>query len=229
LSASGNPQRLESLVARLRARFGPPLDPPEALPPDGQRIHELVRSFFVWEAGERRAQAALDAVAASLVDFNELRVCLPAELAAILGERFPLALERSRRLRATLNSLFRREHAVTLDAAAGLSKRDARAYLAGLEGMPAFVADRLTLVLFGGHAFPVDARLVRLLTAEKVFEDGVAPDAASSWIEHHLHAGEAYAAYRLVEQWADEASDAAPEPVRAATRRQRTRKKSEES
>lgn len=219
-------RRLARLLERLREQPGPDAAPAEGPSSDVQRMRELVRSFLVWEAGERRAAAALDAVASSLVDFNELRVCLPRELCALLGRDYPRPEERCQRLRAVLNDIFKRENAVTLEAPARLGKREARAYLTALDGMPAFVADRLTLVLFGGHAFPVDARLAVLLAREGVAER---PDAESvaSWMERQIHAGEALEAYRLIERWADEADSTAEHSK--ATRRARTRKRADDS
>ena len=84
-----------------------------------------------------------------------------------------------------------------------MNKRDARAYLLSLEGVPTFVAARVILLGLGGHAFPVDTRLVKLLAAEDVLEPKLSPETATGRMERMLRAGEATSAYLAIESWAD--------------------------
>lgn len=168
--------------------------------PDAESVmQEFLRSFLTWEASPIKAEAALKRIHHAVVDFNELRVCLTDELAQMLGERYPLARERAHRLRAALNELYRREHGVTLEAVLTMPKREARAYLGSLEGVPPFVAARVTVLELGGHAFPVDDRIRTALSEEGIDAGGV--DELGSWLERQVRGGEARAAYLAMEAW----------------------------
>jgi hypothetical protein len=168
----------------------------------------LIHSFMLWEATQRDAKAAVRRLDESFVDANELRIALPHESAKVLGDRYPLAAERCLRLRATLHDLYRREHRVTLLPLLAAPKREARAYLESLEGMPTFVAARLAVLGLGVHAVPVDWRLSDLLLAHKALPaDYADPGAASSWLERHVRAGEAVAMTHALQSWSDDKGD----------------------
>lgn len=214
MTAPDPTKKLGALLKRLRAAHGeccPDLaceGRPESADP---LLWQLVASFLTWEAGPSKAAAAAKRLHAAVVDYNEMRVCLPGELAGILGDRYPRALERATRLRMVLNELYRREHTVTLAPAAAMGKREARQYLEGIEGMHPFVAARVLLLSMGGHAFPLDERLHAALAEEEAVPAGLSVADASGWLERHFRAGEAGPAYLLLEAWMDErAAKAAP-------------------
>lgn len=203
MTAPDPARRLATLVKKTRPEPGAPAYTPPATPDGGDAIvQELLLSFLMWEAGPGRAEAALKRLLHTVVDYNELRVCLPDELADAIGDRFPRALERCARLRSALNDIYRREHAVALQRLHTMPKRDAWQYLASLEGVPGFVAARVTLLPLGGHAFPLDERLHAALRDEKAIPPELTVDEASGWLERQFHAGEAAPAYLAIEGWA---------------------------
>jgi endonuclease-3 len=197
-------KKLSALLQRIRPPQGEaPGDPAlEGCGEGGdQALWQLVFSFLAWESTLSRATLAGKRIHAAVVDYNEMRVCLPDELASIIGDRYPRALERVSRLRSTLNDLYKREHAVTLAPVASMGKREARAYLESLEGMTPYVAARLVQLSLGGHAFPLDERLRQaLLEAGAVPQDLPLVD-AGGWLERQFRAGEATEPYLLLEQW----------------------------
>lgn len=197
-------KKLLALLKRIKpAQAEPPADP--ALEGCGEGcdrpLWQLVFSFLAWESTLTRAVQAGKRLHASVVDYNEMRVCLPNELVTIIGDRYPRALERVARLRSTLNELYKREHAVTLTPVAGMGKREARAYLESLEGMTPFVAARLMLLSFGGHAFPLDERLRQALLENGALPADLSIADAGGWLERQFRAGEALEPYLLLEQW----------------------------
>lgn len=164
-------------------------------------LWHLTFSFMAWEAGLSCAAAANRRIHESVVDYNELRVCLPAELSPILGCEYPLARERALRLRSTLGDIYRREHRVTLSHLWNLPKRDARLYLESLDGMPLYVAARLSLLSLDAHAFPLDERLRSALVEEQALPPELDVVEATGWLERYFRAGEAAQAYILLEHW----------------------------
>jgi hypothetical protein len=200
-------KKLAALLKRIRGRISePPADPwQQERPQDAEPLlWHLLYSFMVWEAGAPCAGAASRRLHDALVDYNELRVCLPQEVKALLGESYPRVEERAQRLRAVLNDIYRREHRVTLAHLPELGRRESRLYLESLSGMPQFVSARLALLSLDAHAFPLDERLRDGLVAEHSLPADLALEEAAGWLERQIRAGEATSAYLLLEAWMNE-------------------------
>jgi len=213
---------LTKLLGRLATRHGnEPADPSADLCPNGcdGPLHELVYSFMLWEASHAKAGEAVTALLDTFVDYNELRICYPEEMVPAVGASYPRVEERCARLHAALHDIFVRENGVTLARLLDQGKRDARAFLGMLEGVPGFVAARVAVVSLGAHAFPVDDRLCEILTDAGVAEAGTGNDELSGRLERLLRAGEALPAYLLLEA---EAGTAKPKPKRARSPRAKT-------
>lgn len=164
---------------------------------------ELVYSLLVWEAGASKAAAAARRLQEGVVDINELRLCLEDEIVRLIGPRYPRAAERAARLRAALNHVFHDAHTVSLAHLKTMSKREARTYLEAITGMPPFATARVLLLSLGGHAFPIDRRLHRVLAEEEAVEPATYDDAAGVWAERQIRAGDARDAYLLLEAYAE--------------------------
>lgn len=166
-------------------------------------LYEFLRSFLVWESSVSLAEAAIVRLLGGVVDCNEIRIFLPYELSEIIGDDYPRSMERALRLHSALNELYEREHDVCVESLREMNKRDARAYLLSLDGVPPFVASRVLLLGLGGHAFPVDERLVALLGGEGVVSKSSTVEAATNRMERFVHSGQAVQSYLAIEAWAD--------------------------
>lgn len=159
---------------------GVPLPPaPDAaalLPgsPD-QATAELVFSLLVWEAGVPAAVSAARRLAGQFVDLNELRVALVEEVEDTVGLADEHATRRARAILDTLNALFDREDAVSIDRVARAGAHEGEPYLRGIDALPAFAAERVLLLVFGQHRVPVDGRLLGVLIGR-----GIVPQATAS-------------------------------------------------
>jgi hypothetical protein len=197
---------LAALLDELSNRYSciqaaPPvavIDPAEPV------LSEMLRSVLAWEAPAAKAATALKKIESHVVDYNELRVCLPDEMVSMIGERYPRALERSQRLRAMLGELYSRTHAVSLEHLTSMSKREARLYLDSLEGMTPFVAARVTLLCMGCHAAPIDERLLTVMIGAGALEPGATAEAAAGAIERRVRAGELANVYLRLQAWAED-------------------------
>lgn len=199
-------KKLHGLLKRLRGARAAPASPPQMEGPPGSEpaLNELVYSMMLWEAGSTPARGAFRRLREALVDYNELRVCTTDELVGIVGENYPRSRERGLRLKSILNDLFRRQQSLSLAPLQASPKREARAVLDALDGMPRFVSARLLLLHLGGHAVPCDDRLAALLADEGVLEKDPHSEAASTWLEHHIRSDDALEAHALLQAWADE-------------------------
>lgn len=197
-------QHLSALLAKLDATTTPCLRAPESRPCDvPETIHLLLYSMLLWESTPTAAQRALTCLYASFVDLNEMRIAYAHELAATCFENDRFALERAERLCVVLNNIYIRQHQVDIDHLAERTKREVREYLESLEGMPRFVAARVTLLGFDGHAIGCDELLAEKLKAAGVVDPSLKTEHIGRWLERQLKAGQASKAVLLLERLRD--------------------------
>ena len=176
--------------------------PTPAPGPEGP-LEVLVESFLMWECTTERAATAYERIFGHVVDFNDLRVTMPHELVEVIGERFPLALERSQRLRAALRDIYMREHSMSLDRLRTLGKREVKKYMESLDGVVPYVSSRLLLLCFETHAVPVDDQLRSRLVEADVVTDEVETSELASWLARQIKATKGAQTHRDLQAWVD--------------------------
>lgn len=184
---------LRKLTQQHQADAPPQLDP----------VTQLIVGFLEWNATRPEAEQAHQDLMAELVDNNDLRVSLPHELLALIGEAYPLGLERVTRLREVLHEIYYREHCVSLRVLQGKPKKQVRAYIESLPGITPYVAAQVMLMGFGVHAMPVDDRLAQLLIDAQVVDAEATVGEISRFVERRVKAGEVAAAHHTLRHWAD--------------------------
>ncbi len=193
--------RFDKLVAQHA-----PTDPAPPLSESGALDALLLHSFLLFDSTHDDADRAQKKLLSTFVDLNEMRVARLDDLIAAIGPKYPKAEDRAAALKQSLNDLFEREHAVTLDRVAEKNKRDAKQFLSTLAGCPPFVAARVLLVGFGGHATPLDALLRTRLVDANIFDESVDLERACSILERHVRATDALATHLAIEQLRDSKS-----------------------
>ncbi len=184
-SGVANAAKLTSLLKKLGS--------PDPVPSAGEGetgyddpIAVIVFSFLLWEATTSQAQDAMRKIVDSIVDFNELRVSLPTEVISVIGSRYPNSMERAQRLKSVLHSIYLAHHAVSLDALQSGGKREIRAFVEGLDGIPPYVSSRVLHRCFEVHTIPVDDRLVDLFVERGVLSEIACPDEVSKWLSRQV-------------------------------------------
>lgn len=168
-------------------------------------LRELVRSYLVWESTTPKAEAALKRIDQAVVDVNELRVCMPTEIAQIMGANYPKAEERATRLRATLNDLYRREHCLKLFHLKEKSRKESRAYLETLAAIPAFVAARVAVLKLGINVVPMDERQLQCLKNARALATTTDLSTALGMVEKAVKAADMPETAYALQAWSDEA------------------------
>lgn len=223
---------LAGLLKKAKAAAQVEMELPQGRPDAGSLLEEFFLAFMHWEASVAAAKNARRKLAEAFVDHNELRIALPHEIASAIGDRYPLVLERSLRLRAALHELYRREHAISFASVAAGEPEAAVAFVSSLEGVPWYVSCRIGLRL-GLEFVPVDYRMLDLLVAAKAVPVDTAsgreicPSDVSKWLADVV-GGKGLKGYTLVQvygllqAWSDEEGesrksdpDLGGEPLRA--------------
>ncbi len=195
-----NPNAMGALLKKHVA--GPTIELPQAVAAR-EPIPSLVFSFLLWEASSAEAVEGWQRLREATVDDNDLRISLAYEIVEILGQRYPRGIERAERLRASLNDIYRREHAVSLARLGPLGKREQRGYIESLEGITPFVAARTLLLCFGVHGIPIDDRLSTRLVEAGAVEEGGDPNELSATLGRQVKADQAEAVHLAMIAFAD--------------------------
>lgn len=171
---------------------------------------QVVISFLQWESTVRKAERALAAIMAQVVDLNELRISFPSQIVAMIGSDYPLAEQRVGRMRETLNEIYRREHDWQPRSLATKGKKEQRAYLESLPGIPVYVVAQVMLLTYGGHAMPVDRKLVALLAREGCCDENADPAEVENFLLRHVKAEDALNTHLLLQSWSDNSRITSP-------------------
>jgi len=172
-------------------------------PPPRDPVMQLVVSFLQWDATRHEAEEAFTRLMDGLIDINDLRVSHPHELREMIGVDYPNVVERILRMCQSLHDVYLREHDIQMNSVAGKGKKEQRAYLDGLTGIPPFVAAQVTLLSFGGHAMPIDQKLCDALIEEGCLDEGTSPVEAEAYLVRQVKAGDGLEAHLALQHWSD--------------------------
>jgi len=209
--------KLSALLKQLKRAYR---DAEASAPEDAtDPVHHLLWSALLWDASQTKARAAYKKLTDAAADLNEFRVLLPAEIAELLGPRYPNVDERAARIRMLLTDVYNREHDVTLASLEKTQKREARKYLETLEGATPYISARTFAVGLDGHAIPVDSRLLEKLVAAGVAEEDADPAAVSGSLERAVKAADTIETIALLETWASDPDDPVAQAARPAAKK----------
>ena len=197
-------RKWKALLKKLAAAHPAPPASIDAPPASVTVIAAAVHATMLWEASRPQADAAAQHLAQHFADHNDMRVALPSHLIHAIGAQYPLAVERVLRLKSWLSDLYRRSNSLDLEYLRDLSKTDARRELLSLHGLPDFAAAHVAVWSLGGHAVPVDDRLLRLLRAERLVDASFTPTQAMELLEPLVGPGELASSLRLLRSWSDQ-------------------------
>ena len=154
-------------------------------------LNHLIFAVLSENNSPTRARQALARLLANTIDYNDLRVSTPSELATLIEPDLPDAIDRTTVLVQILGAIYERENAVTLDRFKAKSKRDTRAYLQQLPGMTIYVLAGTMLWGFGEHLIPIDAQTLAVLKKEQLADPDADVGIAQAFLRRQISAGDA--------------------------------------
>lgn len=189
-------KKLRGLLRRTKAA-----DEPAARPDDPAQM--LVYATLLWETTTKQADAAYVRLMKQVVDLNDLRVTEPRELADMFGSRYAMAEQRAETLCQVLNGLYLIEHGMSPEKLTEMPKRDARAALDAIEGMPPFISAYVVLHGLGGHAVPIDDQLLGKLQRDGIVDEEADITEVQAFLEHQIKAADADVAVAKLRTYAE--------------------------
>lgn len=182
-NATASAKQLKTLLNSIAAE-------PSGEDTPSEPLEQLVYAFLLYDTTRKQADQAYPRLMRAMVDINDLRVSDPSDIVAAIGDRYSRALERATNLKTALHSIYLQEHACSLEGLKEKSKRDARQYLEGLEGINPFVVGSVMLLGLGGHAVAVDEQLVRYLKRDEVVDDDATMQEVQAFLEYQIKAAQ---------------------------------------
>jgi len=169
---------------------------------DNGVIGELIYSHLLWNATFKQATIAYKKMISATVDLNDLRVNHVFETIDLIGSNYPQAHERAKRLRAVLNSVYQREHNVSVASLQSAGKRDIREYFDTLTGITPFVCNRVIALCYSVAAMPVDDRTLAALISNELVHDSAGIAEVSAWLVRQVNAADVTDVHIRLHSWA---------------------------
>lgn len=127
----------------------------------------LIEAILQADVPRKAAAGVIEELRAEFVDYNELRVAPVKDITDCMPREFWSAREKAEGLIRSLNAIFDRTCSMSMQHLEKMPKRELRKYLAEI-GLSQYAVALVTMLIFGGHAIPVDQSLVDALEMEKL-------------------------------------------------------------
>jgi len=173
-------KRVKQFYSSLRSKLGKVTHPATTDP-----ITQLILGILSRDTPEARASEGLERLRGMVVDYNELRVVPPIELAGVLGD-FPDARLKCEDISRALNAVFADEHTVSLDRLAGLSKKEVQTALDKIDGLEPYTRARIRLLGLHLHAVPLDEAMWALARRQHLVDPHCTVLEAQQFLERQI-------------------------------------------
>lgn len=212
-------KKLRKLYGRMKK-----VEPPAEYAEQADAVEQVVLAALSRDASWTQARRALEKLRAAMVDFNEIRVSPPRQLAELIGSHVPDGLGCATRLCASLNAVFNAFNALSMDALKTLGKREARQRLEKLDALGPYTVASVLLWSLGAHAIPVNARMLECLRQEGVVDPDASAAEVQSFLERHISPSEAKTFFLSLDHhaWSNSAARPRPGSVAASPGRARS-------
>lgn len=180
--------RYAGLFKKAYAKLKQLAEAPPVPEPDDP-VRRLAIAILGVSAGEAAARKAIDRAFSVVLDWNELRVSNPDEVCRAVGDGIDRV--HCERLIRALRAIYVRENRVSLDRLKSLGRREARQYLETLDGVDDFASASVVLWSLGGHAIPVDDKLLSALRNGELVHPEATRAEVQAFLERHIGANDA--------------------------------------
>ena len=166
-------------------------------------VEVLAYSQLLWESTTVDATEHWHNLQDAMIDWHEIRVSTPAEIAEMCGDKSDMSLDRAARLKSMVHRLFLRHHEVTMAPDLELGKREVRSAITSLDGITPFVAARWLLLCADVGDIPVDSQLVWMLVESDCIDEEATLEEVASWLSRQVKSDKAVDAYLTLQAWVD--------------------------
>jgi endonuclease III len=162
----------------------------------------LVTAILQEDASPRQADKALEAVEKEFVDYNELRVALPREVAECIGRDYPNVRTRAEMIKTALKNVFDQFNELSINSLTDLPKRELRRRLEEL-GLTSFAGACLAMFGFGLPTVPLDDSLLGCLEMNGYVASGARPAEVQGILDKVVQPKDVQAAYQFFRHYVE--------------------------
>ncbi|MCD6174870.1 MAG: hypothetical protein J7K65_03770 [Planctomycetes bacterium] len=142
------------------------------------------------------------------VDFNDLRVSRREEIFDVFKDSSEEFEKSAAAITQTLNAIFEKRNRVSLEGLVQDGKRQAHKELSEMEGITPFAVSYCFLTAMGGHAVPLNAKMLDYLRAGDLVYPSATDIEISGFLERQVGAADAYDFYLFLRIEAEQALSA---------------------
>lgn len=173
-------RRVKQLLRTLRTRLGKVTRPQAS-----DATTQMILGILSRDMPESKAREALEKMRSMVVDYNELRVIPPMELAEQIGD-YPEVRSKCEDVCRALNKVFALDHSVGMERLTEMSPKDAAAYLDKIDGLEAYTRARIRLLALRHHAIPLDEAMWAYAKSEGIVDPKADLDEAQRFLERQV-------------------------------------------
>ena len=178
--------RLKRAYAKLHQSV-----PKTGIPEPTDPLRQLGVAILSVGCTEADGERAIDKALTTMVDWNEMRASSASELNKAIGNAIPQGVQRCQELVVALQSIYDRENRLSLDRLKTMGRREARSYLEQLHGVNEYAVASVLLWSLGGHAIPVNDRLLLALRDADLVNPTADRAEVQAFLERHISATDA--------------------------------------
>ena len=142
------------------------------------------------------------------VDLNDLRVSRREEIFDVFGGSSEELEKSATAITRTLNTIFEKRNRMSLEGLAQDGKRQAHKELSEMEGITPFAVSYCFLTAMGGHAIPLNAKMLDYLRSGELVHPKATDMEIAGFLERQIGAADAYDFYLFLRNEAEEAQPA---------------------
>jgi len=145
-------------------------------------MEEMLVGILAEGASERKGASALSDISRYFVDWNEVRVSAPCEIASAMPE-LTGAVDKGVLVRSVLQRIYDLSNEMTLDFLKEKSPADAARLIEGMPGFPEAALARATLLVLGHEAFPPTPQVMKVCRRLALVPEDPEPAALTRMIQ----------------------------------------------
>ena len=216
-----HPKGARTVLSKLKRMYGAPKPPAETDP-----VEQIVLAILAYNEPLGSAQVVLEKFKSYYVDFNELRVTQPGELAGHMDAISDQILPKARRILLVLKSILNRENTFDLKFLQSKSKRELESYFAQIQGTDNYLIARIILHCCQRQAFPLDDKMLAACKELGLAEGEVNLEAMQTYLERQLKSADSYAFCDLLKKYSFQATTRSAKPTKKKKKAKTAKSKS---
>lgn len=192
-----HPKGARTVLARLKRMYGAPAKQPA----QAEVVEQMILAILAHNESSSKAQSVLQRLKGHYVDFNELRVARPNDLAAHMGSAFTEAAAKAKTILMILKGIFDRENNFDLEFLKSKSKQDLEKYFSEIPGSDNYLLSSVILYCCGRQAFPLDDKMLEACKELELAQGPVSQENMQAYFERQLRSADSYAFSCLLKKY----------------------------